>query len=289
MKKIFSILILLFSLGLVFSFGIPKPDWFVTDQAWILSSEQKQNLENILQTFEKETSTEIALLTINTTDGEDISMLATDIGQQWWVGKKWKDNWIMILIAVQDRKRFIAVWYWLEWVITDAITKKIWENDFPGYFKQWKYYDWMSSAINDLKLYILKDPETIANYNTTESISTSDSSGNSIIIILILWWLIWSILKSSGKKIWNKFLWSFVWWVILAIVAFIFLSSILAIILSFLWIFIWLIFWFDLLNLLLLFNWRWSSGWGGFGWSSGWSFGWFGWWSFGWWGSWGSR
>ncbi len=73
-----------------------------------------QGLESQLTAFHQETSTEIAVVTLSTLDGEDISMLATDLGQKWGVGDEQYDRGLLLVIAPNDRQWFIAVGYGLE-------------------------------------------------------------------------------------------------------------------------------------------------------------------------------
>jgi uncharacterized protein len=57
---------------------------------------------------------ELAILTMLTTDGHDPSQLAVEIAQERGIGKADIDNGILILIALQDRKREIATGYGVE-------------------------------------------------------------------------------------------------------------------------------------------------------------------------------
>ena len=67
----------------------------------------------------------------------DISMLATEIGEEWWVGKEDLDNGLMMLYAIDDRKRFIAVGYGLEWALPDSIVRRIGEHNYHEVFREW--------------------------------------------------------------------------------------------------------------------------------------------------------
>ena len=71
--------------------------------------EQVQSLESQLTAFHTQTSTEIAVVTLPTLDGEDISMLATDIGQKRGVGDEKYDRGLLLVVAPNDRQWFIAV------------------------------------------------------------------------------------------------------------------------------------------------------------------------------------
>jgi uncharacterized protein len=74
-----------------------------------LTTEQIQGLEFNLTAFHQQTSTELAVVTLPTLDGEDISMLATEIGQKRGVGDEQYDRGLLLVVAPNDREWFMAV------------------------------------------------------------------------------------------------------------------------------------------------------------------------------------
>ena len=124
MKKVFfSLLILIGAVvfNSVFAYFSPgMPTGFVNDYADLLNSEQKNNLEQKLSQFEKETSNEISVVTIQNMQGDTIENFAVKLFEEWGIGKKDKDNGILILVAKDERKMRIEVGYGLEGALTDA-------------------------------------------------------------------------------------------------------------------------------------------------------------------------
>jgi uncharacterized protein len=59
-----------------------------------------------------------------------------DLFKEWGIGKKEKDNGVLILIAKNDRKMRIEVGYGLEPKFTDGMTGRIIREHFTQYFKQ---------------------------------------------------------------------------------------------------------------------------------------------------------
>lgn len=293
LKKLFWLLIFLLGVSCTSAFDIPAYDGYVTDTANILTEAQHQDLESQIFSFVTGTSAQLWVLIIPTTEWEDISMLAVDVGNKRGVGEKDFNNGIVIVIAIDDRKWFIAVWYGLEWTIPDAIAKRIWEANFPDNFRAGDYYQWLKSAINDIYAYIQDDPTAVHTY---EASSTSTSSFDIdpwfvfVLIFLLAWWLGRFITSPDPKdkkkrKMTKKgrIKYAIIWWVIAAI-AFGFWGAIIrAILLSYGWLGI--IVAIALAGLAsgggkwwMFFMWWGSSSWFGSGWSS---FGWFGGGSFG--------
>ena len=69
------------------AFSIPPNDGFVTDEAGMLDKDQEQIMETMLSAYEDETSNEIAVLIIETLEGEPIADTAFEVGRAWGVGQ----------------------------------------------------------------------------------------------------------------------------------------------------------------------------------------------------------
>lgn len=112
----------------------------VYDYYKLLSSGQKQTLENKLIKYSDTTSTQIVVAIIPSTKGEYINYLGAQWAQKWGIGDKDKDNGIFILLAQDDRKIGINTGYGTEHLMTDAISRRIIEQDILPYFRQNNYY-----------------------------------------------------------------------------------------------------------------------------------------------------
>lgn len=122
MKRVGFIATLIFLLPFViYGYTSPgKPQGFVNDFASILSTQEKSSLELKLSDFKKQTSIEIAVVTIPTLGDETIETYAVKLFEEWGIGDKEKDNGTLFLIAPTERKVRIEVGYGLEGVLTDA-------------------------------------------------------------------------------------------------------------------------------------------------------------------------
>lgn len=166
LKKIFA------GLGLVVCFSLlavslveardwPAPRGQVNDYAQIFSPSYRQELEAKLRSFEAETSAEIAVVTIKSLAGEPIEQVATELFEQWQIGKAQKDNGILLLIAFDDRQVRIEVGYGLEPVITDGRAGRIIREKIGPAFKRDKYEEGVELAIQELARYLqLGEPVT---------------------------------------------------------------------------------------------------------------------------------
>ena len=67
----------------------------------------------------------MALVTLKSLDGDPIEEVSNDLFRQWGVGKKGKDEGIMLLVAVQDHRDRIEVGYGLEPLLPDGFDGSI--------------------------------------------------------------------------------------------------------------------------------------------------------------------
>lgn len=156
MKKIWLSLILLLStiLGIAQIEKVippaPNPPRLVVDLTGTLSPDQQQALENKLVAYDDSTSNQIAVVLIPTTGDYEISEVAYQLGRKWGVGNKENNNGVVLLIAKNDRKVFIAPGYGLEGAIPDAIAKRIVENEVVPNFRDQDFYRGIDHGVDAL-------------------------------------------------------------------------------------------------------------------------------------------
>lgn len=246
----------------------------IIDKTNTLTETEKNSINLQIEDIRKKYTAEILLLIIPSTQGEDIAKLSTDIWQKVWVWKADKDNWVVILIALNDRNWNISTWYWVEWALPDLIVNKIWQKNF-SLFKEQKYFEWISWAINDIDKYLAWDKSIISTQNNKNDEKT--------LIIFIIEFVFVTIFSSAYLKrlVKENYYKKTLYYLLLSYLISIPLIYILVWIeWIFINIFIWIFWW---ISGIFWKAWKWW--WGGFwGWgSSGGWFGWFGGWSFWWW------
>ncbi|MFC2175620.1 TPM domain-containing protein [Bacteroidota bacterium] len=126
---------------LVFGQDFPaKSNRLVNDYAKVLSVQEQISLEQNLVAYSQESSVQIAVVIMETLNGYPIDDYAFQLGEKWGVGQAETDNGALVLVSVKERKMWIATGYGLEASLTDALSKRIIENEIKPYFKQGDYY-----------------------------------------------------------------------------------------------------------------------------------------------------
>jgi uncharacterized protein len=97
-----------------------QPHGYVNDFAHVLDARGAQALESYCANVEQATGAQIAIVLVNSLEDEPIEDVTNRLYRQWGVGKKGKDEGLMLLLAIQDHKQRAEVGYGLEPIITDA-------------------------------------------------------------------------------------------------------------------------------------------------------------------------
>lgn len=107
----------------------PKTQFWVTDQAGILSAHVEQLLTENAENFEEQTSNQVVLVTVNSLDGWSIERYGLWLGNSWGIGQADKDNGVLLLVAPNEREVRIEVGSGLEGLLSNSIAKSIIDNE----------------------------------------------------------------------------------------------------------------------------------------------------------------
>ncbi|MBL0190970.1 MAG: TPM domain-containing protein [Saprospiraceae bacterium] len=157
----------------------PNPPRLVNDFAGILSPSYIAQMEHSLRLYADSTSNEIAIITIKGLDDYPAIEYAYTIGDAWGIGRKGKDNGVVILIAPNDRKLAIAPGRGLTGALPDITCKQIIRRDFSPQFKAGNYEagisQGVSSIINSIQGEFSADP--------------SSAEGDPLVTLLIMFFI----------------------------------------------------------------------------------------------------
>ncbi|MFD1615540.1 TPM domain-containing protein [Gelatiniphilus marinus] len=134
-------------------YNIPEKPSFIPpvidiDSTKTLSTKEYQLLYNKLKHYNDSTSTEILIVIISKTKGENIGLLAPRWGHKWGIGQEKEDNGVIILLAKDDRKIWIAPGYGVEHKLTAGINGEIIRNVIIPEFKRNDYYRGLDKGID---------------------------------------------------------------------------------------------------------------------------------------------
>ena len=203
MKRIFSILFLLllytsispgntpgYTIDNIPNVHLSNAQDFVSNPDGILSLSTVDELNRIILSIQEQTSSEIAIVVVQSIGDEEIKPFATDLFAKWGIGKKDKDNGLLILFVLEKREITFETGYGMEGVLPDAICKRIQNSYMLPYFKNAEYDKGMIEGL--LKIQdILTRPEA-----AKELMSTATPADNTDWTKPVLYYIIVSILFS---------------------------------------------------------------------------------------------
>ncbi len=148
-KKIFLFITLFLYNTFIYSLDVNtlNPSGWVNDYASVLNIKQKTRIESLISEFEQKTGNEIAVVIIKSLEGNNLEDFTNRLFERWGVGKKSRDNGIMLLIAMQERKIRIEIGYGLESIINDAMAGEIIRETIAPFFRQNLYADGIYAGI----------------------------------------------------------------------------------------------------------------------------------------------
>jgi uncharacterized protein len=111
----------------------------VVDQADLLTPEERQRIDEKLRAFEEKSGAQIAVLTIESLEGEPLEDYSLRVAETWKLGREKFDDGALFLVAEQDRKMRIEVGYGLEDTLTDLQAGQILDNGVRPLFREGRF------------------------------------------------------------------------------------------------------------------------------------------------------
>lgn len=134
--KYIAFLFFIFFPLLATAFSIPAgPQGYVHDAAGILPSGVHSLLDTELREFDAKTSSQVVVAIFKSLEGESLEDLSLRLAETWKIGRKGRDNGVLFLVFLDDRKMRIEVGYGFEGVMTDFVSHKIIRDVVTPHFK----------------------------------------------------------------------------------------------------------------------------------------------------------
>lgn len=173
---------------------VPQLKGRVNDTAGIINQHTEKQLDTYLDSLENTTGIQIAVLTIPSLQGEDISSYSLKVCEKWQLGEKGKDNGALLLVAYNDHQVRIETGYGLEDKLTDAKCGLIIRNVIIPEFKNGQYSEGILKGIQNM-VGIASDNTELVARNVLEENEQDDSLSG--IFFMIIWVIFFFIVISS--------------------------------------------------------------------------------------------
>lgn len=127
-------------LSVSLAFEVPNLTGPVVDQAGVLSREEANQIAERLHAIKNQGGAQIQVLIVSTLQGEAIEQASIQVFDKWKLGDAKKDDGVLFLVAINDRKLRIEVGQGLEGNIPDIIAKRIVSEITRPIFKSRNYF-----------------------------------------------------------------------------------------------------------------------------------------------------
>ncbi len=185
---------------------IPAPTNYVNDYAGVLNQSTIADLNALCRSLDTQTHTKLFVATIHKVDGDvPIQDFSLDLATQWKIGTKGGkegDRGLLLLLSVDDHKRWIQVGYGLEGILNDAKVGDIGRDMVPD-LQAGNYDGAVRTGVNDLANGIAQDAGvTLATAQHTyhrESARSTGGGSSRIISLFVLLFFVWMIFRGGGR------------------------------------------------------------------------------------------
>jgi uncharacterized protein len=169
----------------------------IHDEAKVLSPAFINQLEGNLKIFEDSTSNQIAILIIPTLDDYPIEEFSLHVAEKWKLGQSSKDNGILLLAVINDRKVRIETGEGLEGVLPDIVCNQIIRNQIAPNFRQENYEAGIQAAVAAIEQAIKGEYQA----ESKPAMRRNRGGGSLVpIVIIIIVLIIISRIRGGGNR-----------------------------------------------------------------------------------------
>jgi len=165
----------------------------IVDDANLLTAQEFSELEKLLAEYEAGTSNQVVVVTLKTLEGKNIEEFGYQLGRQWGIGTKDKNNGVLLIVAPHEREVRIEVGYGLEGILTDAQSKIIIERNILPYFRRGEIGQGIIQGVHNIISTLGGETKAVDN-NGEEKIS------NWMLIFIILMFLFMVFIRSNDPR-----------------------------------------------------------------------------------------
>lgn len=146
---------------------------WVSDPDGLLSPSALSRADALLDSLNSSTTTEVAVAIVADMSGADVDIYATELFELWGIGKKDRDNGLLLVISRDDRRAAIRTGYGMEGVINDGRAGRIIRTQIAPNMKEGDIDGALLGAVAAISEYV-KDPEAADYLYSNQSSKGSD-------------------------------------------------------------------------------------------------------------------
>jgi uncharacterized protein len=184
---------------------LPSPAGPVTDLVGLLDQETRQRLTQFLDRVRERTGAEMAVLVVASTAPDTIEAYSIAVFDQWKIGQRGKDNGLLFLVAVQDRRMWITTGYGLEGILPDGKVGEIRDRAILPSFRAGRYAEGIVRGSEALAAVILAPKgsataEALATAGTRKRSAQFGSPWTGTLLAIFVLLILFSVAASAADR-----------------------------------------------------------------------------------------
>ena len=179
----------------------PEPAVYVHDYSGWLPAGEKAALELKLRQYWDSTSTQIVVMFRPDIGDYDKASYAFELGNRWGIGRKDKNNGVLMLVKSEPPERgiFIATGYGAEGALPDITSGQIIRNTMAPYFRQQQYAAGINAGVDDIIRALSGEFQAEPQQGEMSDAEALGIVGMAFLIFfLLIAFIVWRARKSGG-------------------------------------------------------------------------------------------
>ncbi|MBM3230303.1 TPM domain-containing protein [Candidatus Pacearchaeota archaeon] len=194
--------VFLFFLSCIFVSALsPSYSGWVNDYGDVLTQGDRASLEALFTLVEQNTTAEVVFVSVNTTAPDVPSAYRTKLFREWGIGKKDKNNGLLILYSVTEKRIEVEVGYGLEGILPDGKVGRYLDNYYVPARDGGNISEGIVAFAEAIADELVLNTEEIRSGQRNEE--TIDTFGEVLVLLVILGlfiWFWWYVVHGPGKK-----------------------------------------------------------------------------------------
>ena len=186
--------------SLAFAFDFPALTGRVVDQAGVIQSGTKSDIEEMLKNLEDKSGIQLVVATVKSLEGSDIETYANQLFRTWKLGEAKKNNGVLLLVAPTEHKVRIEVGYGLEGTLTDALSSVLISSDIVPRFKTGDFSGGIERGVDGIISILNGDS---AEWQPKVAVRSDDPLSGQLIPILFVVFFIIILIFIIGRSFWS--------------------------------------------------------------------------------------
>ncbi|MCH5283412.1 MAG: TPM domain-containing protein [Treponema sp.] len=205
LKSVFFVFLILFCKNF-FALEIPALTSPVVDNAKIMSEAKRQELEEFLLAFDKNSSAQIAVLTIPSLKDESLEEYSIKVAREWGLGNAEDSKGVLLLIAFNEKKIRIETGYGVEGDLTDAKCGMIIRNVIAPNFQNGKYSEGIIKGAKAIAKIIAPDALDSSGVEIEKDVEADPVAIIAMTIFFILYFIMFTGMLSTKFNLLRRWL-----------------------------------------------------------------------------------